>query len=369
MQYNWQQKDWPHFKYDISNLEASLYQFAEGQGHISGLLKALPEGIQQQSLIDMMVAEALKTFEIEGEYLSREDVLSSIRNNLGLNRTPEKIKDKRSEGIAQLMINVKETFAQNLNEEILFHWHQIMMEPYLNINKGQWRQGEAPMQIISGAAGKEIVHFEAPPSKRITAEMKNFIQWFNRTAPQEDQAIFHAPVRSAITHVYFESIHPFEDGNGRMGRALSEKALSQGLGRPILLSLSHAIEQQRQAYYNALKVAQRSNDITHWIQYFLQTILEAQQQAEALLNFTLYKSRFFDQFKKGLNARQEKALSKMFEAGPLGFKGGMSAKKYMSITKTSKATATRDLVNLEKMGALVTIGLGRATKYELAKLT
>lgn len=368
MQYNWQQKDWPIFKYDLANLETPLYQFAARQGHISGLLKALPEGIQQQSLIDMMVAEALKTFEIEGEYLSREDVLSSIRNNLVLNRIPEKIKDKRSEGVAQLMINVKETFAQNLNEEILFHWHQMMMEPYRNINKGQWRKGEAPMQIISGQAGKEIIHFEAPPSTLIPVEMKGFINWFNHTAPQGEQAIFHAPVRSAITHVYFESIHPFEDGNGRMGRALSEKALSQGLGRPILLSLSQAIEHKRQAYYDALKIAQRSNDITNWIFYFLQTILEAQKQAELQLNFTLYKARFFDRFKPALNARQEKALKKMFEAGPGGFKGGMSAKKYMSITKTSKSTATRDLVNLEKMGAILTIGLGRATKYELAKL-
>lgn len=368
MQYNWQQKDWPNFKYDLANLETLLYQFAARQGHISGLLKALPEGIQQQSLIDMMVAEALKTFEIEGEYLSREDVLSSIRNNLGLNRIPEKIKDKRSEGVAQLMVNVRETFAQNLNEEILFHWHQMTMESYLNINKGQWRKGEAPMQIISGPAGKEIIHFEAPSSKLIPAEMKGFINWFNQTAPQGEQAIFHAPVRSAITHVYFESIHPFEDGNGRMGRALSEKALSQGLGRPILLSLSQAIEHKRQAYYDALKIAQRSNDITNWIFYFLQTILEAQKQAELQLNFTLYKAHFFDRFKPALNARQEKALKKMFEAGPDGFKGGMSAKKYVSITKTSKSTATRDLVSLEKTGALVAIGLGRATKYELVKL-
>ncbi|MEL6926350.1 MAG: DUF4172 domain-containing protein, partial [Bacteroidota bacterium] len=356
MHYNWQLADWPQFRYDLTELEDPLYQFATRQGHISGLLKAMPEDMQQQSLIDMMVAEALKTFAIEGEYLSREDVLSSIRNNLGLNRIPEKIKDKRAEGVARLMVNVRDTYAAALSVDMLFDWHTMVMEPYLNIRKGQWRQGKEPMQVISGGAGREVIHFEALPSHQVATEMHQFIQWFNQTAPDAEQSIFHAPVRSAIAHLYFESIHPFEDGNGRMGRAISEKALSQGIGRPILLSLSSTIESKRQDYYDALKTAQRSNEITPWIRYFLYTILEAQQQAERQINFTIYKTHYFDRFRSQLNPRQEKVLRRMFEAGPNGFEGGMSTKKYMSIAKTSKASASRDLSSLTAMGALTIIG-------------
>ena len=365
MLYNWQQPEWPEFKYELSEVEELLYRYVEKEGHISGLITALPEGLRDQSLLDLMTAEAVKTFAIEGEFLSREDVLSSIRNNLGLNRVPEKIKDKRAEGVAKLMVDVRESFALPLTENMLFRWHQTMMEPYLNINTGQWRTGTEPMQIISGAIGREVVHFEAPPADQVPQQMKSFIQWFNHTGPGQERAIFHGPVRSGIAHVYFESIHPFEDGNGRIGRALSEKALSQGLSRPILLSLSQAIEAKRKDYYQALKVAQRSIEITPWIHYFLSTILKAQHQAESQISFTIKKSHFFDRFALRLNPRQEKVLNRMFEAGPEGFEGGMSAKKYMSIAKTSKATATRDLGDLVKMEALAVSGQGRSTRYQL----
>ena len=351
MHYNWQQQDWPNFTYDLTHLEAGLIKFAEGQGQIAGYIKGLPAGLEDQTIIDFMVAEAIKTSAIEGELLSREDVLSSIRNNLGLNRTPEKIMDQRAAGVAQLMISLRENFAAPLSEELLFSWHKMLMESYLNINKGQWRKGQEPMQVISGSIGKEVVHFEAPPAKQVPGEMKNFIKWFNATEPGQPSAIIHAPVRSAIAHVYFESIHPFEDGNGRMGRALSEKALSQGLGRPILLSLSRVIETKRQAYYDALKKAQRSTEITDWISYFLDTILEAQQQANQQIAFTFSKATFFDRLSGQLNPRQEKVLARMLEAGPEGFQGGMSAKKYMSIAKTSKATAHQGFTGIAKIGS------------------
>lgn len=241
------------------------------------------------------------------------------------------------------------------------------MESYLRVNAGQWRKGQEPMQVISGAAGREVIHFEAPPAANIHKEMEGFLAWFNRTAPGQPQAIFHAPVRSAVAHLYFESIHPFEDGNGRIGRAISEKALSQGMGRPVFLSLSDAIESRRSDYYSELKAAQRSNLITPWINYFLHTILQAQQQAEIRINFTLRKSRFFDRFNPQLNPRQAKVLHRMFAAGPDGFVGGMSAKKYMSIAKTSKSTATRDLVSLVNLGVLIAVGSGRGTRYELSQ--
>lgn len=365
MRYNWQQSDWPDFKYNLSQLEESLFLFAERQGHLKGLLLGLPEKIQEQSIIDVMVSEAIKTSAIEGEFISREDVISSIRNRLGLNRFPENIKDKRAEGVARLMVNVREGYANKLTENMLFEWHTMVMEPYLSINKGQWRSGQEPMQIISGVAGKEVVHFEAPPSEQVPEEMTQFIHWFNETGPDQSKDIFHAPIRSAIAHVYFESIHPFEDGNGRIGRALSEKALSQGAGRPVLISLSNAIESNRQTYYEALKIAQRSNEVTPWITYFIHTILEAQQMIIRQISFTISKVHFFDKYVDQLNPRQKKVLNRMFEAGPDGFEGGMSAKKYVSITRTSKATATRDLQELVKIGALVASGGGRSTRYEI----
>lgn len=366
MQYNWQHKDWPYLQYDLSDLEGSLLRLVEGQGQISGLLAALPPHIKERSVIDIMVTEAVKTYAIEGEYLSRDDVLSSIRNHLGLNRFPERIKDKRAEGVARLMIAVREHYQEELSTSMLFDWHRVMMEPYLNINKGQWRSGREPMQIVSGAVGKEIVHFEAPPSSIVPDEMERFITWFNRTAPGQQKAMPYAPVRSAVAHVYFESIHPFEDGNGRIGRALSEKALSQGLGRPVLLNLSSAIASNRQTYYEALKEAQRTIEITAWIKYFINVIEKAQEMVIQQISFTIAKSHFFDRYAAQLNPRQEKVLNRMFEAGPDGFAGGMSAKKYGSIAKTSKSTATRDLQELKDMGALRMSGGGRSTRYELA---
>lgn len=366
MQYNWQLEDWPGFQYDLSKLEGLLFQFAEGQGRLAGLIQGLSEELQEQSIIDIMVLEALKSSAIEGEYISRKDVLSSIRNRLGLNRYPESIKDKRAEGVARLMVAVREGFEEALTETMLFSWHQMMMEPYANIRKGQWRSGHEPMQIISGSVGREVIHFEAPPSDRIPEEMNRFIKWFTETGLNQPRFIFHAPVRSAIAHVYFESIHPFEDGNGRMGRALSEKALSQGAGRPVLISLSQAIESKRQAYYDALKAAQRSNEITPWITYFIHTLLEAQELVIQQISYSIAKTHFFVKYADQLNGRQEKILNRMFEAGPGGFEGGMSAKKYVSIAKTSKATATRDLQELVNMGALVATGGGRSTRYELS---
>ncbi len=365
MVYNWQQLDWPEFSYDLSEVEEMLFNFAEQTGHVSGILKAMPEGIQLEAVIDIMVAEAIKTSEIEGEYLSRQDVISSIRNNLGLNKTLEATKDKMAQGAGELMADLRKTYADALTEAKLFDWHRMLLKEQKRLNVGMWRSHEEPMQVISGAIGKEKVHFEAPPSSRVSDEMSRFIQWFNDTAPGGTNEIKKAPVRSAICHLYFETIHPFEDGNGRIGRAIAEKALSQTLGRPVLLSLSKTIEADKKSYYGALEQAQKSNEITPWIKYFVSVVLKAQEQAISLVDFILKKSKFFDRFKEFLNERQIKVIRRMLDAGPEGFEGGMNARKYTSITKTSKATATRDLQQLLKLGALVQEGGGRSTRYQL----
>ncbi len=365
MIYNWQQIDWPEFRYDLRRFEDILFSFAERMGRVSGLLKGLPEGTQTEAMIDMMVSEAIKTSEIEGEYLSRQDVISSIRKNLGLNQNVVRVKDKKAEGAAELMIDVRDTYAEKLSQDKLFSWHKMIMKGSRGVEIGSWRTHKDAMQVTSGPIGKQRVHFEAPPSERIPAEMKRFIRWFNETGPNGTNEIKKHPVRSAIAHLYFESIHPFEDGNGRIGRAISEKALSQGVGRPILLSLSRTIGANKNAYYDALKVAQRSNKITPWINYFVNVILDAQVNTEEQIDFTLKKTKFSDRFQDQLNKRQLRIVHRMLEEGPKGFEGGMSAKKYIAITHTSKATATRDLQGLIEKGAFVQSGGGRSTKYQV----
>ncbi|MBL7755872.1 MAG: Fic family protein [Chitinophagaceae bacterium] len=365
--YIWQQKDWPHFKFSLTGVEGELLTFSEKVGRVSGILEVLPEETKQDVIVDIILAEAIKTSEIEGEFPSRKDVLSSIRKNLGLHHSPEHIKDKSAAGLGELMIDVRMSFKEKLTEEKLFTWHRMLLQENKRIEVGQWRTHEEPMQVISGAMGKEKVHYEAPPSSEVPGEMKRFIKWFNETGPGGKEEIKNAPVRSAITHLYFETIHPFEDGNGRIGRAIAEKALSQTIGRPVMLSLSRTIEANKSDYYESLEKAQRSNEITPWIEYFIKTTLDAQIEAEAQIDFTLKTTRFFDRYKDHLNDRQLTAVRRMLEEGPKGFKGGMNARKYIGITKTSKATATRDMQQLLEMGAFILSGKagGRSTSYQV----
>lgn len=365
MRYNWQQPDWPNFTYTLDEVEDHLFAFATKVGRVSGLMSAISEEMQVEAIIALMVTEAVKTSEIEGEYLSRQDVMSSIRNNLGLLSTPEQVRDKRAEGAAALMIDVRNSYADTLTEDKLFHWHSLLMQGSRGISIGAWRTHEDPMQVVSGPMGREKVHFEAPPSAQVPEEMAHFITWFNETAPGGKQEIKKPVIRAAIAHLYFESIHPFEDGNGRIGRAIAEKALAQSVHQPLLLSLSRAIEANKRAYYEALQDAQQSNEISRWIKYFVITTLEAQEQAERLIDFSLQKTKFFDQYQHRLNERQLKAIRRMLDAGPDGFEGGMNTRKWIAITHTSKATATRDLQELAEMGILISVGGGRSTRYEL----
>ncbi len=368
MKYNWQQKDWPEFRFEVAEIQGLLYEFAEKAGRVSGALSGLPDSMQTETIIELMVAEAVKTSEIEGEFISREDVRSSLMKHLGVGPVPEEVSDERAKGVAQLMLRVRDEYAAPLSDQMLFDWHQLLLGGVADPEKlsvGQWRSSDEPMQVVSGAYGKWKVHYEAPPSDRVPDEMARYISWFNDSAPDGPAAMQPAPVRSAIAHVYFESVHPFEDGNGRVGRALSEKVLSQGLGRPVVLSLSEAIERKRNDYYDALKRAQRSNDVTEWVHYFVSTIVEAQDRADEQVSFILAKTRFFDRHGDALSDRQKKVVVKMLEAGPDGFQGGMNARKYMSMAKVSKATATRDLQHLAEIGALLPVGAGRSARYEI----
>ncbi len=365
MKYIWQQMEWPGFRYDTAELEDLLKEFSEKTGRVGGMLDSLPKDMQTDTIVDMIVSEAVETSAIEGEYISREDVMSSVRNNLGLNKFVKRVGDRRAEGIAGMMIAVREAWQEPLSRDMLFAWHNMLMKGSEHISSGEWRKHHEPMRVVSGPIGAETVHFEAPPSERIPAEMDRYIGWFNNTEPEGVDKISWPPIRTAIAHLYFETIHPFEDGNGRIGRAISEKALSQGLGRPALLSMSEAIEANRSDYYAALKQAQRSNEITDWIAWFTSTLISAQRHAEEKIDFTLKKTRFFDRVLEKVNDRQLKVLRRMAAAGPDGFAGGMSAKKYQSLTGASKSTATRDLRELVEKNALKSIGGGRSIRYHL----
>lgn len=368
MAYNWQLNDWPRFRYNLSELHKTLLSISEKTGFIAGKLEHLSENQKIEALINIVVDEAMKTSEIEGEYINRHDVRSSVINKLGLDQKTTKIHDKRAEGVVSMMFDVRNTFKQPLTKTKLFDWHKMLLSGTASskLEIGHWRTHKEPMIIVSGHYKKQQVHFEAPPSEKIPKEMDNFIEWFNNTAPGKPDEIKFAPVRAAIAHLYFESIHPFEDGNGRIGRAIAEKALSQGFGYPAMLSLSQSIEAERKAYYMALHLASTSNEITAWIQYFVDIVLASQIQVESQINFILKKAIFFDSFRNHLSDRQLKVVKRMMQSGEKSFEGGMTAKKYMAITGASKATATRDLQHLVSLNALKQMeGGGRNVHYEL----
>ena len=370
MKYNWQLKDWTNFRYNTTEINELAYDCLKNISIFAGNITALPEDIKQETIIHFMVSEAVKTSAIEGEIVSREDVLSSIRNHFGLHTKTKQVKDLKAEGISKVMIDAYQTFNKPISKKMLNDWHLMLFQEQIGqskMNTGKYRTHKEPTQVVSGPIGKEKIHFIAPPSKNIEEEMKYFVQWFNQTAPGKQHEIKAAPIRSAIAHLYFESIHPFEDGNGRIGRAISEKALAQSLGCPILISLSQEIEANKKSYYFNLERAQKLNEITEWVKYFLEMINASIIRTKSQLTFILEKSRFFDKFKNKLNERQKKVINRMLEEGPLGFKGGITARKYISITKCSKATATRDLTELLTMQAIKRLpGKGRNISYELA---
>lgn len=361
--YNWQYDNWSKFIYDENIVSDNALKFAELSGEIFGIFKTFNSSKQQDEILDIMISEAIKTSEIEGEMLSREDVRSSFLKKLGLTTSIKNIKDKRAENVALLMLEVRNNFRTKLSEKLIKHWHGLLFSNSKYINSGTYRTSEEAMQIVSGAVGKEKVHFEAPPSKQVPQEMKDFVKWYNAFKTKGN--ILKIIIKTAITHLYFESIHPFEDGNGRIGRALIEKCLSESLDRQIIMSISQTIEKDKNRYYDELKKAQSTLEINSWLLYFSQLLVDSQKNALDILDFSLKKTQFFDQHKSKMNERQLKVITKMLDAGKDGFEGGMTAKKYISISKTTKATATRDLQELVELGILLQNLAGRSTNYTL----
>ena len=362
--YIWQRHDWPNFVWDNEIVDSNAHAFALEASRLVGEVQHLRDAVKTGVQLDLIVSEAVKTSQIEGESYDREDVRSSIRNQLGLNVPPAAVRDPRANGVAALMISVRDHFAAPLTEERLCAWQELIILEGIGRDKievGKWRTDENPMQVVSGAFGKETVHYEAPPSMRVPGEMKRFVEWFNGSRDLK------GAVRAGVAHLYFECIHPFDDGNGRVGRAISETALSQELGHPALLSLSATIQGKVQDYYDALERAGRGGmDITEWLAWFTGLVLDSQRQAKEHVAYALEKARFWDVHGDKFNDRQAKVLARMLRDGRDGFKGGMNAGKYMKMTGCSKATATRDLARLQQMGAFRRLESGgRSTRYDV----
>jgi Fic family protein len=263
------------------------------------------------------------------------------------------------------MVELHKQFDATVDESRLLHWHGLLMNGRRDLSSiGGYRVGGDPMQVVSGAIYDPKVHFEAPPFSMVPVEMHRFLEWYARTAPNGDNRL---PIltRAGICHLYFVSIHPFEDGNGRIGRALAEKSIAEGLDHPVLISLSATIHRGRKTYYDMLEHSNKRNEITDWLVYFAETILRAQGESQSWLDFLIKKTRMLDRLRGHLNERQEKAVMRMAREGPNGFKGGLSAENYLAITGTSRATATRDLQDLVEKGALVSSGQLKGTRYWL----
>jgi Fic family protein len=364
MTWNWQQPDWPDFTYDSKALELLEQRFLLQSGEFIGAFKHIGADDQETLKIELISDEAVKTSEIEGEILDRASVQSSLRHQLGLGVERPGVKPAER-GISEMMVDLYRGYATSLIDKTLFDWHSMLLSGDRLIKEiGGYRTHAEPMQVVSGPDYRRTVHFEAPPSKRLPREMKRFIAWFNDTAPGARHPL-PALTRAGSAHLYFVCIHPFEDGNGRIGRALAEKSLAQNLGQPSLIALAYTIERRRKDYYAALERNNKENEITDWLTYFADTVLEAQNNTLERVDFYVAKAKFYDRLRGKLNERQERVVARMFQEGIDGFRGGLSAENYVSISKTSRATATRDLQDLIGKGALTKAGELRHTRYYL----
>ena len=305
MSWNWQLPDWPNFTWEQTRLTRPETLFAEGAGMVIGSSRHLDNTSRETLIVDIMSHEALDTSAIEGEVLDRDSVQSSIRRQLGL------ASDRRSTGpaeagIAEMMVALYRSLADPLDHDTLYAWHRMVMNGRRDLEAiGCYRTHSEPMQIVSGAVYAPKVHFEAPPSEQVPTEMERFLAWFEDTSPAGSRPL-PTLTRAGLAHLWFESIHPFEDGNGRIGRAIVEKALAQGLSAPVLTAVAGTLLGRRKRYYDALEVASRGLEVTDWLLWFAAAVIEAQRRSLAQVEFILGKAKLLDRVRGKLNARQEK---------------------------------------------------------------
>ncbi|TWD46114.1 Fic family protein [Agrobacterium vitis] len=329
-----------------------------------GTIRHLTQGDREHIVIELLSADAMSTSAIEGEILDRDSVQSSLRRQLGMAAAPFRSRPAEA-GIAEMMADLYRAPLAPITEARLHEWHRMVMNGRRDIvDIGQYRQHQEPMQIVSGAFGRERVHFEAPPSDRLAIEMNALLDWLAKTAPDGPNPLA-ALSRAGIAHLWFESIHPFEDGNGRIGRAIAESALARAISIPTFSALSKSLLKHRKDYYAMLEAASTTLVIDDWLAWFADRALEAQASADELVRFLIEKTRLMDRLRGLLNERQEKALLRVLAEGPDGFIGGLSAHNYATITGAPPSTITRDLADLVEKGALLRTGERKATRYHL----
>ena len=358
--------NWSKFQWDQRALAGPLAALRHRQGRFVGRMESLGFPLRSEAMLQTLTQDVVKSSEIEGEILDREQVRSSIARRLGIEIGALTSADRDVEGIVEMMLDATQKYDEPLTEERLFGWHAALFPTGRNgmhkITVGAWRDDSSGlMQVVSGAIGKERVHYEAPPAAKLPGEMKSFLDWFETTDDTD-------PVlRAAIAHLWFVTIHPFEDGNGRIARAIADMALARSDRSPQrFYSMSAQIRQERNAYYDMLETTQKGDlDITPWLEWFLACLNRALDGAENTLADVFRKAEFWKKHAgAAFNDRQRDILNRLLD----GFEGKLTTSKYATIEKTSPDTALRDITDLVERGILAKDeGGGRSTSYSLAE--
>ena len=366
--YIWQSNDWPNWRFDLTQLAAPMAEVSRAQGLLMGRLADVGLALRGQASLAALTEDVVKTSEIEGEQLNVESVRSSIARRLGVDIGALVPVDRHVEGVVEMVLDATANCQSLVTQERLFGWHAALFPAgYSGLSKikiGSWRDdASGPMQVVSGPIGRQQVHFEAPPADRLQADMTLFINWLNNTSNQ-------APlIKAGLGHLWFVTLHPFDDGNGRIARAIGDLLLARADGSPQrFYSLSAQIQRERKAYYDILERTQKqSMDVTEWLAWFLDVLHRAVDQAQHTLDAVLIKTRFWQRWATTpLNERQVKLLNKLLD----GFDGKLTSSKWAAIAKCSPDTALRDINDLLARGVLrKTEAGGRSTQYELIDLS
>jgi len=362
--YIYQQSDWPHFTWDTKALARLLAAAHDQQGHLLGQMESLGFHLRAEAMLHSLTEEIIKSNEIEGCLLDREQVRSSVARHLGMETAALAHPDRDVEGVVDMMLDATEQYLKPLSAKRLFDWHAALFPTGRSgmhkITVGAWRTDKTgPMQVVSGPIGHERVHYEAPPASALAGEMRAFFAWFNRYDGTD------LILRAGIAHLWFVTIHPFGDGNGRIARAIANMALARSeKTSQRFYSLSAQIQEERSAYYNILEETQKGDvDITLWLDWFLGCLGRALGGAETILSSVLAKARFWERHAgMGFNERQKLVINRLLD----GFEGKLTSSKWAKLAKCSQDTAGRDIDDLLKRGILAkNAGGGRSTSYSL----
>lgn len=365
--YIWQSNDWPHWVYDHQRLAPLLAQAHRAQGHLLGQMQPLKLDLRDQASLRVLSEDVLKTSEIEGEKLNPDSVRSSIARRLGVDIGGLTPSDRQVDGVVDMVLDATHRYQEPLTSERLFGWHAALFPMgYSSLTKirvGQWRDdAQGPMQVVSGAVHRQKVHYQAPPAHLLESEMLDFLNWFN--LDQRDDPV----IKAGLAHLWFVTLHPFEDGNGRIARAVGDLALARAeQSAQRYYSLSAQIQRERNDYYNLLEATQRGDmDVTSWLEWFLGCLLRAVQGAQSTLASVLVKARFWQHWASmPMNERQVKLLNKLLD----GLEGKLTSSKWAAMAKCSQDTALRDITELLERGVLKkSEASGRSTSYELAAI-